>query len=58
MKKHLQRTIITIALWWPCLAAQAQQLAVESFTRDDSDQTARIHNPRKDQNDKVCAIVI
>jgi hypothetical protein len=57
MKKHLQRTIITIALWWPCLAALAQQLAVESFTRDDSDQTARIHSLRKDQNDRVCAIV-
>jgi hypothetical protein len=57
MKKHLQRTIITIALLWPCLAALAQQLAVESFTRDDSDQTARIHSPRKDQNNKNCAIV-
>jgi uncharacterized protein (TIGR02145 family) len=39
------------------VTATAQQLAVESFTRDNSDQTARVHNSRKDQNNKVCAIV-
>jgi uncharacterized protein (TIGR02145 family) len=40
-----------------CVMAPAQQLAVESFTVDEKDLTARISSPRKDQNDKVCAIV-
>ena len=39
------------------IPASAQQLAVESFTMDEKDQTARIHNSRKDQNNKLCAIV-
>ncbi|MDR3133319.1 MAG: PEGA domain-containing protein [Prevotellaceae bacterium] len=57
MKIFFQRTFIAVAMLLPCLPALAQQLAVERFTRDDSDQAARIHSPRKDQNDKVCAIV-
>jgi hypothetical protein len=52
--KHL---FTLAALLFVTVTASAQQLAVESFTRDDSDQTARISSPRKDQNDKVCAIV-
>jgi uncharacterized protein (TIGR02145 family) len=57
MEKHLQRTVITTLILFSCFAAWAQQLAVERFTIDENDQTARITNPRKDQNDRVCAIV-
>ncbi|MDR3133099.1 MAG: PEGA domain-containing protein [Prevotellaceae bacterium] len=39
------------------ITVSAQQLAVESFSIDEQDQTARISSPRKDQNDRVCAIV-
>jgi hypothetical protein len=57
LNKPLKHVSILTALLFATVAAPAQQLAVERFTRDDSDQTARIHHPRKDQNDKVCAIV-
>jgi hypothetical protein len=56
-KKSLKYVSTLAALLFITVTATAQQLAVERFTRDDSDQAARITNPRKDQNDKICAIV-
>jgi hypothetical protein len=60
MNKLLHLTCISIILC-ACFTAQAQDngniLAVESFTRDEADQAARITHERKDQNDKVCAII-
>ncbi|GHS86493.1 hypothetical protein FACS1894201_07370 [Bacteroidia bacterium] len=35
----------------------AQNIVVESFSKDETDQSARITNMRKDKNGKVCAIV-
>jgi hypothetical protein len=41
-----------------CATATAQNnIAVESFTKEETSQDARIISSRKDQNDKVCAIV-
>jgi hypothetical protein len=57
INKPLKQLFTLAALLFVTVVAQAQQLAVESFTRDDNDQTARIHFPRKDQNNRVCAIV-
>jgi hypothetical protein len=56
-KKHLKYVLTLAAMLFVTVMASAQQLAVESFTVDEKDLTARISSPRKDQNDKVCAIV-
>ncbi|KAA6302356.1 MAG: hypothetical protein EZS26_001469 [Candidatus Ordinivivax streblomastigis] len=40
-----------------CLTGFAQNIAVESFALDETDQSARISDKRTDQNNKVCAIV-
>jgi hypothetical protein len=56
-KQYLTYVSTLAAVLFITVAASAQQVAVESFTRDDSDQTARISNPRKDQNNRVCAIL-
>ncbi|MDR3367179.1 MAG: PEGA domain-containing protein [Prevotellaceae bacterium] len=56
MKKLFCRLPLAIALL-ACVTASAQNLAVESFARDDSDQSARIKEKRTDQNNKVCAII-
>ncbi|MDR2813037.1 MAG: PEGA domain-containing protein, partial [Prevotellaceae bacterium] len=58
MSKLFCRLFATAALLG-CIAVSAQdnKMGVESFTRDDRDQAARVTSPRKDQNDKVCAIV-
>jgi hypothetical protein len=52
--KYVSTLIVVLLL---TVTAAAQPLAVESFMPDDRDQTARIRNPRKDQNNRVCAIV-
>ena len=56
-KKYLKYVSTLAAMLFIVMTASAQQLAVESFTMDEKDQTARIHNSRKDQNNKLCAIV-
>ncbi|MDR1898257.1 MAG: hypothetical protein LBR10_15880 [Prevotellaceae bacterium] len=50
-------TLAVALLACAALHAQDNKLAVESFTKDETDQTARITHERKDQNNKVCAIV-
>jgi hypothetical protein len=50
-------TLAVALLACATLHAQDNKLTVESFKIDETDQAARIHYPRKDQNDKVCAIV-
>ncbi|MDR1342798.1 MAG: PEGA domain-containing protein [Prevotellaceae bacterium] len=57
MVNFLRQKIIIMSFFLSCFAATAQQLAVESFNADETDQAAHAASPRKDQNDKVCAIV-
>ncbi|MDR3132670.1 MAG: PEGA domain-containing protein [Prevotellaceae bacterium] len=57
MNNILHRGLLIVIALISYVTVSAQQLAVESFTRDDSDQAARITSPRRDQNNKLCAIV-
>ncbi|MDR1896759.1 MAG: PEGA domain-containing protein, partial [Prevotellaceae bacterium] len=57
MKNKLLKHVVAVALLLIGNAVAAQEIAVESFTADETDQTARVASPRKDQNGKVCAIV-
>ncbi|MDR0604459.1 MAG: PEGA domain-containing protein [Bacteroidales bacterium] len=58
MKKRIYKLIFFIITLFACVTLSAQNnLSVESFTEDETDQDARISSKRKDQNDKVCAIV-
>ncbi|GHT37987.1 hypothetical protein AGMMS49965_00040 [Bacteroidia bacterium] len=57
MKQTIQKSFITFILLLISTMAFSQNIAVESFLMDESDQEARIKSSRKDQNDKVCAII-
>jgi hypothetical protein len=60
MKGTIHKWIFLALASIVCATMNAQdnnKLAVESFAKDEKDKSARITNPRKDQNDKVCAIV-
>jgi hypothetical protein len=56
MNKRIYRLIVFIVTVLVYTTATAQ-ISIESFTKDETDQDARIVSLRKDQNDKVCAIV-
>ncbi|MDR0833393.1 MAG: PEGA domain-containing protein [Candidatus Symbiothrix sp.] len=53
----LQKGFLTIIMLLFSTIAFSQNIAVESFAIDETDQSARITDPRTDQNNKVCAIV-
>ncbi|GHV68938.1 hypothetical protein FACS1894199_16940 [Bacteroidia bacterium] len=57
MMKKLLFTVLIISLSCATTFGQTGNFGVASFTMDEKDQAARIISPRKDQNDKVCAIV-
>ncbi|MDR0604458.1 MAG: PEGA domain-containing protein [Bacteroidales bacterium] len=58
MNKRIYKLIFfAFALFVYTTATAQTNLAVESFTKDETDQEARITSPHRDQNDKVCAIV-
>ena len=41
----------------PAALAQQSKIAVASFTRMETDITARVTAPKKDQNGEICALI-
>ncbi|GHT44905.1 hypothetical protein AGMMS49965_21360 [Bacteroidia bacterium] len=57
MNKIVQKSFLTIILLLVGTMAFSQNIAVQSFAPDRNDQEARITSVKKDQNNKVCAII-
>jgi hypothetical protein len=57
MKNKLLQYAAAVALLFIGHAVVAQEIAVGNFTKDEADQTARVISPRKDNNNKVCAVI-
>jgi hypothetical protein len=57
MKQIMYKNLLTIIMLLVSTMAFSQNIAVQSFAPDESDQSARITNKRTDANNKDCAIV-
>ncbi|MDR2848345.1 MAG: PEGA domain-containing protein, partial [Bacteroidales bacterium] len=53
----MKRIFITTIMLCICGLGFAQNIAVESFSINENDQEARVISPRKDQNNRVSAII-
>lgn len=51
------KKIINLLLFFTLFSSLSAEIAVKSFRKLDSDMTARIDAPKKDQNGDVCAII-
>ncbi|GHT39463.1 hypothetical protein AGMMS49965_05530 [Bacteroidia bacterium] len=57
MNRMIQKSLSTVIILLISTMAFSQTIEVERFASDEMDLEARVKNPRKDQNGKVCAIL-
>ena len=58
--KNMKRwmvAMLTVMICCPAAMAQQGKIAVASFTRMETDITARVTAPKKDQNGEICALI-
>ena len=58
--KNIKRwmvAMLTVMICCPAAMAQQGKIAVASFTRMETDITARVTAPKKDQNGEICALI-